>query len=87
LSSLGGRVGHVVGADDEGDVGLANSRVDVLQLEDLVVGHVGLGQQHVHVARHAAGHRMDRVFDRHALFLELVGHSRSACWAWATAMP
>ena len=24
-----------------------------------VVGNVGLGQQHVHVARHAAGHRVD----------------------------
>src|SRR5450755_3669783 len=30
---LGGRVGHVIGADDEGDVGLRELRVDVLELE------------------------------------------------------
>jgi hypothetical protein len=38
--------------------------VDVVELEDHVVGHAGLGQQHVHLARHAAGHRMDRELDR-----------------------
>ena len=71
---LGRRVGDVVGADDEGDVGLAELGVDVLELEHLVIGHVGLGQQHVHVARHAAGDRMDGVFDLDALRLQLVGH-------------
>ena len=39
----------------------ANSRVDVVHLLELVVRHVGLGEQHVHVARHAAGDRVDRV--------------------------
>ena len=71
---LGGRVGDVVGADDKGDVGLGELGVDVLELEHLVVGHVGLGQQHVHVAGHAAGDRMDRVFDLDALLLQHVGH-------------
>ena len=33
--------------------------VDLVHVAQLVVGHVGLGQQHVHVARHAAGDRMD----------------------------
>ena len=46
-----------------GDVGLRELGVDVLELEHLVVGHVGFGQQHVHVAGHAAGDRMDRVLD------------------------
>ena len=40
----------------------------------LLVGHVGLGQQHVHVARHAPGHRVDRVVDRHPSLLQLVSH-------------
>ncbi len=35
-------------------------RVDVVHLLELVVRHVGLGEQHVHVARHAAGDRVDR---------------------------
>ena len=39
--------------------------VDVVELEDHVVGHAGLGQQHVHLARHAAGHGVDRELDRH----------------------
>ena len=39
----------------------------------MVVGHVGLGQQHVHVAGHAARHRVDRVVHAHAALLELVG--------------
>jgi hypothetical protein len=41
----------------DGDVDLAELAVDVLHLEHLVVRHLGLGEQHVHVARHAAGHR------------------------------
>ena len=48
--------------------------VDVLELEHFVIGHVGFGEQHVHVARHAAGHRMDRVFDLDAFLLQMVGH-------------
>ena len=40
-----------------------NSRVDVVHLLELVVGHVGLGQQHVHVPRHAPRDRVDRVAD------------------------
>ena len=48
--------------------------VDVLELEHLVIGHVGFGQQHVHVAGHAARDRVDRVFDADALFLEQVAH-------------
>ncbi len=56
---LGGRVGHVVGTDDEGDTSaLGEFRIDVLELERLqVVGHIGFGQQHVHVPGHAAGDR------------------------------
>ncbi len=59
---LGGGVGHVIGADDEGDVGLGEFGIDVLEFEHLVVRHVGFRQQHVHVAGHAARHRMNGVF-------------------------
>ena len=74
LSVFGGRIDHVVGADDVNDVGLRQLRVDVFELEDLVVGHVGLGEQHVHVAGHAARDRMDGVFHLDAGLLELVAH-------------
>ncbi len=74
LVGLGGRVDHVVGADDEGDVGLGELAVDVLQLEHFVIGHVGFGQQHVHVPGHAARDRVDRVFDADAVLLEHVAH-------------
>src|SRR3546814_3165316 len=61
---LGRRVGDVVGADDEGDVGGGEIAIDLVPLEEIVIGHVCLGQQHVHVARHAAGHRVDGVAHR-----------------------
>ena len=59
LSWRAGGVGHVVGADHQGHVALRELGVDVVHLDQLVIGDVGLGQQHVHVARHAAGHRVD----------------------------
>ena len=83
-----GRVHDVVGAQDDRDVGLAELAVDVVHLEHLVVGHLGLGQQHVHVARHAAGHRMDRVLHGDALAaVSLAASSLTACCARATARP
>ena len=72
--TLGGRVGHIVGADDERDVGLRELAVDVVELEDLVVGDVGLGEQHVHVPGHPSGHGVDGVAHLHPLGLEGVGH-------------
>ncbi len=74
LSVLAAGIGDVVGADDEGDVGLGELAVDVLQLEHLVVGDVGLGEQDVHVARHSARDRVDRELHADALLLEQVGH-------------
>ena len=74
LVGLGRRVDHVVGADDERDVGLGELGVDVLELEHLVVGHVGFGQQHVHVPGHAPRDRVDRVLDADAFLLEQVAH-------------
>ena len=67
------RVGHVVGADHEGHVGALELGVDLVHLLELRVGHVRLRQQHVHVARHAPGHRMDGVRDVDAARLEQVG--------------
>ena len=48
--------------------------IDVLELEHLVIRHVGFGEQHVHVAGHAAGDRMDGVFHLDAFLLQHVGH-------------
>jgi hypothetical protein len=48
-------------ADHEGDIGRCEIAVDLLQFKDLVMGNVSLGEQHVHVARHAPGDRMDRI--------------------------
>jgi hypothetical protein len=57
---LGDRVDHVVGADDQRHVGDLELRVDLVEVLDQVVGHARFGQQHVHVAGHASGHRVDR---------------------------
>src|SRR5512139_2841453 len=45
----GGGVDGVVGADDEHDVDVLEVVVDLVHLEHDVVGHLGLGEQHVHV--------------------------------------
>jgi hypothetical protein len=56
---LGRGVDDVVGADDQHDVGVGEVLVDLVHLEHDVVGHVGLGEQHVHVARQAARDGVD----------------------------
>ena len=48
-------------------------RVDVVHLLELGIGDVGLGEQHVHVARHPAGDRVDRVLHVDAALLEQLG--------------
>ena len=53
------RIHHVVRADDEHEVGRLEPRVDLVHLDERVVRHVGLGEQHVHVPRHPARDRMD----------------------------
>jgi hypothetical protein len=58
------RMHHVVGADDEGDVGAGEFIFDVLELENHVIGNVRLGQQDVHLTGHAPCHRMNCELDR-----------------------
>src|SRR5690606_38335508 len=70
---LGRRVDHVVGTQNQNHVGLAEFAVDVFHLEDLLVGHFGLGQQDVHVARHTTGNRVDRVLHGDATLGQLFG--------------
>jgi hypothetical protein len=49
LSSIGGRVHDVVGAQHDDTSVWLEVGVDVVHLDELLVGHVGLGQEHVHV--------------------------------------
>jgi hypothetical protein len=64
------RVDDVVRADDDGHIGLGEVFVDLVHLHHDVVGHLGLGQQHVHVAGHAARHRVDGKAHIHALLAQ-----------------
>ena len=43
---------------------------DIIEIEQLLVRYVGLGEQDVHVARHPSGDGMDRVVHRDARGLE-----------------
>ena len=69
----GGRVGDVVGADDERDIAPVELRVDVLHLLELGIGHVRLREEDVHVPRHPPGDRVDRVLHVDAPVLEELG--------------
>src|SRR5258705_12748549 len=68
------RVRHVVGADDQRHVGAAEFAVDLVHLLELLVWHVGLGEQHVHVARHASRDGVNGVPDLNPAVLEQTGH-------------
>ncbi len=70
---LGRGIGHIVGPDHERDVGARELEVRLIHVLELLVGDVGLGQQHVHVAGHAPRDRMDRVADLHAAGFERLG--------------
>ncbi len=69
----GRRVDHVVRADHKHHVGVLEVLVDAVHLEQCLVRHVRLGEQHVHVPRHAPGHGVDRVADADAAILERLG--------------
>ncbi|MPM54067.1 hypothetical protein SDC9_100840 [bioreactor metagenome] len=69
----GGRVEHVVGADHDHGIGVFEVAVDRIHLVKLLVRHVGLRQQHVHVPGHAAGDGMDGVTHFRTVRLKLVG--------------
>mmetsp|Transcript_14374 Transcript_14374/g.18517 ORF Transcript_14374/g.18517 Transcript_14374/m.18517 type:complete len:253 (-) Transcript_14374:832-1590(-) len=67
-------VGHVIRTDDESHFRVPEIGVDVFQLKHFVVGHLGFGEQNVHVAWHPSGNRVDRVGNFNAFFLKLVAH-------------
>ena len=56
---LRSRVDCIVGADDENEVGVVEVVVDLVHLEDDVVGDARLSQEDVELAGHAASHRVD----------------------------
>ena len=75
----GGRVHDVAGAYHQHCVAVLEIIVDGFQLAEQVVVHVNFRQKHVHVAGHAASHRMDGIahaaapgFHHVGQFLDLV---------------
>jgi hypothetical protein len=61
--------------------------VDVVELENQIVGHARLGQQNIHLSRHAAGDGMDREFDVDARGLQQLDELIEFLLPWATARP
>ena len=70
---LRGRVHDVVRPDDDGHVGRGEILVDLVHLQHDVIGHLRLGQQHVHVARQAARDGVDGEAHGLALGAQLAG--------------
>src|SRR5262249_46498049 len=66
------RIGDVVGANDEGDIGLREVTVDFVHVEKAIVGNVGFREQDVHVPGHATGDRMNRKLHVHAALGERI---------------
>src|SRR5467141_4683605 len=68
----GGRVGDVVGANHQGDVGLREVTIDLIHLDQAVVGNIGFGEQHIHVARHASGNGVNGETHVHAALAQSI---------------
>ena len=60
----------IVGADDECHVGGLEFLVDVIELEDEIVGHARFGEQNIHLTRHSTGDGMDREFHQNVRRLQ-----------------
>src|SRR5699024_8732803 len=54
-----GRVDRVIGADHQDHRGFVEVVVDLVHFQDDVVGHLGFGQQDVHVSGQTSSHRVD----------------------------
>ena len=55
----GGRVYGVVGTDNQHHIGAWEIVVDFVHFQHDVIGHMGLGEQHVHVSGQATRHRVN----------------------------
>merc|ERR1719391_264928 len=54
-----GGVDRVVGSDHQHQVGVVEVVVDLVHLKHNIVGDASLGQEHVELSGHTAGHRVD----------------------------
>src|SRR5437588_3084931 len=68
VASIG--VYNIVSSDHYCYIGRREFRVDLLEIVERRIRNVRFGQQDIHVSRHSAGHRMNRVFDSYASSFE-----------------
>src|ERR1035441_5021594 len=54
-----GGVGDIIGANYQRDVSLREVAIDLVHLNQAVVGNICFGEQDVHVTGHASGNRMN----------------------------
>ena len=66
-------VHHIVGTEHDHHIGPGKLRIDDVHFEQLLIGHIGLSQQHIHVAWHPSRHRMDGIAHLHAMGFEQFG--------------
>ena len=59
LSLTGGRIEDIIGSDHDHEVGVLKVVIDPLHLEEVIVRHIRLGEEDIHMARHTTGDGMD----------------------------
>ena len=69
----GSRVHHVIGADDDSDVDIFHAWVNLVHFQQLVIGDVGLCQQHVHMPRHTTCDGMNTEANFSPIFFQQLG--------------
>ena len=68
---IGSGIHNVIRADDDRDIGILESFVDVLHLVELIVGDVDFRKKYVHMSRHTPGDGVDSELHILAFRLEL----------------
>jgi len=68
----GSRVDHIVGTNHQRHIGQLELVVDLVHLLELLVRHMSLREQHVHMSRHPPRHRVDSICHLHPTLLEHV---------------
>src|SRR5699024_703652 len=74
LLRLSSRIYHIIGPNDKHNVSGFKFRIDLFHIKKLIVWHVCFGQQHIHMAGHAARDRMDAVLYFHPSLPHLINY-------------
>ena len=82
MTAVDRRVTDIIRTDDDHDVGVLKLRVDLVELKELLIRHVRLSQEDVHMPRHTPSDRVNRIAHFNVICFEHASELR-VLWNWA----